>query len=133
MKRLKSEVKKHKLFIGYVLFAGIATVVDMGILYFLTKFAGLFYLLSATISYTLGIITNYSLNKKYNFENKDKRVIRQFSIFVSIALIGLLLNNLILFLLVHFAHMWFMFAKVISIGLVMFWSFFGHKHVTFRK
>ena len=61
-----------KLFGGYVIFAGIATIVDIGLLYLLTAFIGLHYLLSAALSYTCGMITNYSLNKVFNFKNKSK-------------------------------------------------------------
>lgn len=120
-----------KLFIGYVLFAGIATLVDLGLLYFLTSFINLHYLVSGAISYICGMITNYSLNKLFNFKNKSKKIAQQFGLFAFIALIGLGLNQLILWLLVEFGNLFYMYAKLISIVLVMLWSFYGHKKLTF--
>ena len=123
--------EKIKLFFGYILFGGIAALVDLGGLYIFTEFFGLYYLVSATLSYIGGMITNYSLNKVFNFKNKSKKIAKQFGLFVFVALIGLGLNQLILWLLVEFAGLWYMLAKLISISLVMFWNFFGHKKITF--
>lgn len=120
-----------KLLSGYVIFAGIATLVDLGFLYFLTTFIGIHYLISGAISYTCGMITNYSLNKTFNFKNKSKKIVRQFGLFVFVALIGLGFNQLILWLLVEFANLFYMYAKLISIVIVMLWSFYGHKKLTF--
>lgn len=120
-----------RLFIGYVFFAGIAAFVDLGLLFSLTEFIGLHYLTSAVLAYMCGMITNYSLNKVFNFKNKSKKIIQQFGLFVFVALIGLGLNQLILWLLVEFVGVWYMLAKLISISIVMFWNFYGHKKITF--
>ena len=120
-----------KLFSGYVVFAGIATVVDLALLYSLTTFMDLHYLASAAIGYFFGMITNFTLNKTINFKNRSKKVMQQFGLFTVVALIGLGLNQLILWSLVEHADMWYMYAKVISIMIVMFWSFYGHKKITF--
>lgn len=120
-----------RLFIGYVFFAGIAALVDLGLLFSLTEFIGFHYLISAALSYTCGMITNYSLNKVFTFKNKNKKIVQQFGLFVFVALIGLGLNQLILWLLVEFVGLWYMLAKLISISIVMFWNFYGHKKITF--
>jgi len=121
-----------KLFVGYVILAGFATLVDLGLLYSLTEFFHIWYFYSAAFSYFVGMITNYSLNKYLNFRNKSKKIIPQFGLFATVALIGLGLNQLILYLLVEFAKLWYMFAKFIAIFIVMGWSFYGHKKLTFR-
>ena len=127
----KLNYSEVKLFGGYVIFAGIATLVDLGLLYSLTTLIGLHYFISSALAYTFGMITNYSLNKVFNFKNKNKKIAQQFGLFVFVALIGLCLNQLIIWLLVEFVKLWFMFAKLISIIIVMLWSFYGHKKLTF--
>ena len=127
-KIIRSDVK---LFFGYVLFAGIATIVDLGLLFVLTEFVNLHYLTSAALSYMFGMTTNYSLNKLFNFRNKSKRIILQFGLFIFVALIGLILNQLILWFLVESFKIWYMSAKLVSILIVMLWSFWGHKNITF--
>jgi putative flippase GtrA len=119
------------LFMNYVLYAGIATLVDLGVLYALTEYAGVWYLFSAVISYCAGMVTNFTLNKYLNFRNKSRKIVQQFGIFAIVAVVGLGLNQLILAVLVEVFKLWYMYAKLISIAIVMFWSFFGHKKLTF--
>jgi putative flippase GtrA len=125
-------INKYKLFIGYIICAGIATIFDFGLLYILTEFIKIHYISSATISYMLGMATNFILNKYFNFKNKSKKILKQSLLFLLIALIGLGLNNLILWYLVEFIELWYMTAKAISICIVMLWSFYGHKKITFE-
>ena len=120
-----------KLFSGYIIFAGIATLVDLGILYSLTEFIGFHYLLSALLSYACGMVTNFFLNKLFNFKNRNRRIVQQFGLFTFVALIGLGLTQLILWFFVEFVNLWYMLAKLISIVIVMLWSFYGHKKLTF--
>ena len=133
MKRILRKLNQPeiKLFSGYVIFAGVATIVDIGLLYFLTAFIGFHYLISGAVSYTCGMITNYFLHKIFNFKNKSKKIAQQFGLFAFVALIGLALNQLILWLLVEFVDLFYMYAKLISIVIVMLWSFYGHKKLTF--
>lgn len=120
-----------RLFAFYIVFAGIATVVDFAVLTLLVEKAGVHYLTSAAISYLCGMITNYSLNKIYNFRNKSTRIARQFGLFAFVALIGLALNQIILYLMVDVFGVHYLAGKVVSVAIVMFWSFIGHKKITF--
>jgi putative flippase GtrA len=123
--------KDRKLFVNYVILAGFATLIDLGLLYSLKEFLHIWYFYSAAIAYFSGMVTNYSLNKYLNFRNKSKRMIPQFGLFATVAVIGLGLNQLILYSLVEFANLWYMSAKIIAVTIVMFWSFYGHKKLTF--
>jgi len=120
-----------KLFSGYVICAGFATLVDLGVLYSLTEYLHVWYFYSAAFAYFIGMVTNYSLNKYLNFRNKSRKIIPQFGLFATVALVGLGLNQLILYCLVEFANLWYILAKIIAIFIVMFWSFYGHKKLTF--
>jgi putative flippase GtrA len=119
------------LFFGYIIFGGIATLVDIGLLYCLTEYVNLWYFYSAFISYMTGMVANYSLNKYYNFKNQSKNILPQFGLFAAVALIGLGLNQVIIYSLVEFVGLWYILAKIISICIVVCWSFYGHKKFTF--
>ena len=112
-------------------FAGMAAVVDFVLLYALTEYLHIWYFFSAFISCTTAMVVNYLLNKYYNFKNKSKYILPQFSIFVSVSVIGIILNQVIIFTLVEYAHLWYMLAKIISLCTVVCWSFYGHKRFTF--
>ncbi|MBU1036983.1 GtrA family protein [Patescibacteria group bacterium] len=119
-------------FIRFFIVGGFSTIVDFALLFSLTEWAKLWYLLSATVGFSGGAITNYSLNKNWTFQNKDKRIARQFTVFFIVALVGLAINNTILYLGVEVFNLWYMLAKVIAAAVTLIWSFIGHKYITFR-
>ena len=116
----------------YVIFAGIATVLDISILYFLTEFLSINYFWSGSFGYVCGMLTNFSLNKYHNFQNKSKQLHLQFGLFLFVALIGLFFNQVLLYFLVEKQDLWYVHSKIISVIIVMFWSFIGHKKITFK-
>jgi len=59
--------KGTTVFIKYVFFAGLATLVDISLSYLLTNIFNIFYFYSAILSYVCGGIVNFILNKKYFF------------------------------------------------------------------
>ena len=70
----KMIIRNAKPFMLYIFFAGIATVVDFGLFYFLIEFAGFHYLVSNLCSCTAGMITNYAFNKKRTFKNRSNKI-----------------------------------------------------------
>ena len=54
-------------FFKYVLVGAVAFVVDFGLLYILTDFLKIYYLLSASISFVFGLVANYFLSTKWVF------------------------------------------------------------------
>jgi len=121
-----------KLFIGYMICGTIATLVDLGFLYIFTEFFKIWYFYSSFFSYLLGLITSYNLNKHLLFKNKSKQVVKQFSMFTIILLVGLVLNQTILYTLVEVFDLWYVLAKIITAGIVVFWHFFANKNLTFK-
>lgn len=121
-----------KLFVGYLLFAGFATLVDLGLLYFLTEFFDVWYFYSAGFAYFMGMVTNYLLNKYLNFKNRSKQIVMQFGLFAIVGLVGLGINQFLLYSLVEFAKLWYISAKIIAIFAGLVWSFYGHKELTFN-
>jgi len=119
-------------FIGYVVVAGIATIVDIAILFSLTEFLYVWYFNAAIIGYLCGTITNFSLGKVLVFNNRNRAIFRQFGIFTAVALVGLGINQIILYGLVEFANFWYLWAKFVAIAIASIWSFTGHKHLTFK-
>jgi putative flippase GtrA len=119
-------------FVTYVFFAGIATLVDLSLLFTFTEFFGIYYFFSGILSYFAGGIIHYILNKKYTFKNKSKKIVAQLSVFFGVALIGLIINQAVLYVLVEIGSIWYMFAKLISIFIVLLWNFTGHKYITFK-
>ncbi|MFC1698128.1 GtrA family protein, partial [Nanoarchaeota archaeon] len=126
----KSLNQESALFLGYCLFAGLATLLDWTLFFFLT-YSGIHYLISNVFSYLTGITTNFILNKKYNFENRSKQIAKQFSVFLMVGIVGLIFTQILLYVFIDIIHMWYMFAKFLSTFLVLIWSYWGHKKLSF--
>jgi putative flippase GtrA len=119
-------------FATYVFFAGIATLVDLSLLFTLTEFLAIHYFFSGIVSYICGGLVHYVLNKKYTFKNRSKKIVTQLSVFFGVALVGLAITQLLLYVLVELWAVWYIFAKLISIFIVLLWNFTGHKYITFK-
>ncbi len=128
MERVSDSVRQ---FFVYAVFAGAATVVDMGLLSVLTAGAGLHYFWAAGLGYCAGMATNFSLNKVFTFNNTSTRVATQAGVFVAVALVGLVINQAVITALVEGTNAHVLIAKLIAVTVVAVWSFWGHKHFTF--
>lgn len=101
---------------------GVSFLIDYGILFVLTEFAGLNYLISSGISFTVSVVVNYIMCVKWVFDAKDmdsKSVIA----FVGSSVIGLGLNQIFMWVFVEKFGMFYMVAKIITTILVMFWNY----------
>ena len=88
--------------------------------------------LSNSIGFTLAASSNYILNRIWTFESANPDVGREYFSFFVISLIGLGLNNLIIYLLNEKMKMNFYVAKVFAIAFVMIWNFVANYIFTFR-
>ena len=123
--------KSDKIYIQlfrYLFVGGIAFAADFGSLYLLTEFAGFYYLLSAAMSFMVGLIVNYSLSVKWVFQvQKTDRKLGQFIIFGIIGVVGLGLNELIIWLITDKLHVYYLYSKCVSTVIVLFWNFLARR------
>ena len=106
----------------------IAFLIDYGLMVALTEFFGVPYLISNTISFTVSVVFNYVASMRYVFERRDDMSRhREFIIFVVLSIIGLILNDLFMWL---FVSVWFIdyrIAKIIVTVFVAIWNFVTRK------
>lgn len=132
--------KEVTRFIRFSIVGSLGTLLDFSILTLL-KLAGLPTLLANSISFTTGLINNFTLNRLWTFEdveNTDWR--KQFFQYALVSLIGLTLNNIILLslenifsTLMNQSEWAYLPAKVVATGVVVFWNYFANKTWTFKK
>ena len=117
---------------GFV--GGVAFAVDYGTLFVLTHYAGVPYLWSAAIAFILGLVTNYLISISWVFQHSGKmNVWQEFTFFAIIGIIGLGLNELIMYVGTDMIHLHYMISKLISTAIVFFWNFFARKFIIFNK
>ncbi len=115
---------------GFV--GGTAFVVDFSVLYVLTRFAGLYYLLSAGIAFIIGLAVNYLLSISWVFNRR--KVNNRFSelfIFTVIGIVGLLLTSLLMWLFTEQAGLFYLISKIITTAIVLIWNFTARKLILF--
>ena len=84
------------------------------------------------LGFILAASNNYFWNRLWTFHSESVEIAREYGTFVLIALVGLGLNNLIIWLLHEKAHLNFYLSKLIAIGCVMIWNFSMNYVFTFR-
>lgn len=87
--------------------------------------------LSNSFGFSLAVISNFLLNRYWTFVS-NQALPFQFVKFILVSLIGLLINNLLLFLLLKFSKSNFYFLKLLVIGIVFFWNYFANFLFTFN-
>ena len=108
-------------------------VVDFGITFLLKERFRLNKYVSNTCGFFAAASSNFILNRLWTFQSNDPQVTFQYVKFLSLSTVGVLLSNSIIYLL-HERWQWnFYFAKLISIGIVLFWNFFASYFFTFSN
>lgn len=122
MKKLFAQLMKFGV-VGFIAF-----LIDYGLLAFCTEILHINYLVSATIGFTVSVVFNYLASMRYVFTHKDgmsRR--REFIIFVVLSVIGLAINNIILWAGVELIHVHYLIVKIFATAVVMIWNFVTRK------
>jgi len=130
--------KETRRFLKFALVGASGTVIDVVLLSVLVKGFHVSDQIANTVSYSVGVINNFLLNRFWTFpEARQKSVLTQFGQFAAINVVGLLLSDLILSLAENVLNGWLgsnaLFpAKIIAIGLVFFWNLFANRLWTYN-
>jgi putative flippase GtrA len=123
----------HGQFILSVLTSLLSFALDFGVLALLTEVARLHYLPSAAVSFTLGTTLSYVLSILYVFEIRrfSSRTL-EYATFVLVGVIGLGLNELLLWLSTERLGIFYLVSKIVASSLVFFWNFGARKYFLFN-
>jgi putative flippase GtrA len=133
--------KEIKRFLRFLLVGLSGTLIDFGILTALKTFWGVPTIIANTISYSAGVINNFTWNRIWTFsEARDKEWYVQFGQFVAINIVGVILNNLIVLglegplgVLFNNPDKGYLPAKIVATGVVVLYNFLANRLWTFRS
>lgn len=126
--------KSIKEFLQYAVVGGTCTLIDFVTLYLLTTLGGVHYLISASISFIIGVVLNWLLCTYWIFDyHKINRQRTEFLYYVLISLVGLGLNALLMWLFTDVFGIWFMASKLVAAGITLFYNFFARKLLLHTK
>jgi len=122
-------------FFRYFITSGLSFVVDFSILWSLTTYLGVNYLVSTPIAYLAGMLVNYVATDIWVFKGRKNkgRKHREFSVFLVIGLSGMVLNQGMMFFFTEILGFFYMVSRVVSAAINYVLKFWARKKWVFNK
>ncbi len=119
--------------VKYYIVGASGVLVNLGLLYSLTEFVGLWYLVSYIIAISVSITLNFTFNKFWTFSDSknSQRTIVIYLKFVGVSLLGMGIQLGSAYLLVESLLVYYMLAALISIGIASGINFIINRRWTF--
>lgn len=110
--------------IGFGIVGIIATAIDFASLFLLKSVLGVDVYVATTIAFSLSLIFNYIASMKYVFVAKEGlSVKKQLFIFLVTSIIGLLINQAVMYVGIEWLHIYYMLAKFLATAVTMVFNF----------
>ncbi len=131
---MKNQTDNTSIQLFRYLFVGSAAfIVDFISLYMFTDVLSVYYLISAGIAFILGLIANYVLSISWVFNKRTlNNVWSEFMVFAVIGLVGLGLNELLIYFFTEYADLYYLISKMFAAALILLWNFSARKLTLFR-
>ena len=134
--------KKYEEIINYLIIGVLTTVVNLAV-----KYALLFTVLNASdatqlqiavvISWIVACLFAYITNRKIVFKSKSKKILKEFTAFISARLFTLILEMLIMFIFVTLlklnSNLWVVIWSIVAQVVVIVVNYILSKLVIFKK
>jgi putative flippase GtrA len=136
--------KEAERFSKFLIVGTIGFVVDFGTLTLLKELFQTPTLIANTISFTMAVISNFTLNRHWTYpDSREKKLSAQLGQFVVVSIVGLVINNTLLWLLEApfdllletvgiLVGKGYIPAKIIATIVVLFWNFFVNRYWTYN-
>jgi putative flippase GtrA len=118
-------------FIKFFGVGSVSAVGHFGVLILLVQAFGVAAVPASAAGALIGAWINYVLNYRYTFRSDKKHSEALFK-FAVVALLGLLLNTLFMWLGVEVLSLHYLLSQVVTTGLVFIWNFVANRCWTFR-
>jgi putative flippase GtrA len=119
-------------FLKFCLVGFSGMIIDFGTTWLLKEKIKINKYLANSTGFILAASSNYLFNRFWTFHSVNPRVASEYVSFISISLVGLAINNLIIYMLNEKFRLNFYLSKLFAIGVVTVWNFFMNYLITFR-
>lgn len=122
-----------KKIVNFGLVGIVATAIEYVLLVILKELFNIDVLIASGISFTISLCFNYILSIKYVFvDKKEMSRTKEMSGFFVTAIIGLVINQIVMWILIDITSLYYLFSKVIATAIVMIWNFIS-RHIFLEK
>jgi len=108
-------------------------IIDIGTTWLLKEKVKINKYIANSCGFILAASSNYLWNRIWTFQSHNRNIGTEYFSFISISLIGLGLNNFIIWILSDKMKWNFYLSKIIAIGIVTLWNFGMNFIITFRN
>lgn len=117
----------------YYLVGASGVIVNLGILFVLTEFVGLWYLLSSAIAIYVSITSNFLLNKTWTFRDTmmKQRDFLMYGKFIGVSLVGMAIQLGFNYMFVEKLSVYYLIAALMSIMIASSVNFILNRRLTF--
>jgi len=137
---IEDDAKKNKfsLFmaqtIKYFLVGGIGVGVNLGLLYVLTDFLGIWYILSQGMAIAVSITNNFFLHRYWTFKNEivEPKTLERYIKFFIVSVVGMCIQLGLTFVLVENFAIYYLYAAVLSIIAASAFNYLLNRKWTFE-
>ena len=136
MTKIKRFVNKYEEVIGYLIFGGLTTVVNIVVFYLFDSVFDVHYLVANAIAIVVSILFAFFTNKKYVFKSSTPTVqlwLKEFSLFVSFRLLSAVFDMGSMWLLVDGLNLNANVAKIITQFIVVVLNYAFSKFFIFKQ
>lgn len=136
---LEHRPKEFTRFLKFATVGVIGMFVDLSILTLSRELLGLPLELALGLGFTVAVLSNFTWNRLWTFpESRQRPLASQMGQFVVVNIVGLGINEVVvlglhpIFSLILPDPPAYLSAKVIAIGIVLFWNYFVNRAWTYR-
>jgi len=136
MTKIKKLISKYDEVIGYLVFGGLTTVVNIVVFYLFDSILGVHYLFANAIAIIVSILFAFFTNKKYVFKSSTPTLqlwLKEFSLFVSFRLLSAVFDMGSMWLLVDGVSLDANWAKIITQFIVVVLNYGFSKFFIFKQ
>src|ERR1035437_983651 len=116
-------------FFKFIIVGFSGLVVDFSITILLKEKLKIHRYIANSAGFTMAASTNYLFNRLWTFHSNNPKILTEYGTFLIISLIGLLINNFVIFLLEKKLH--FYFPKFFAIMITLLWNFAANYYFNF--
>ena len=131
MTRYASAVVLLRQFVNFTGVGFISAIGHYGLLIVLVQIVSVPAVPASAAGALLGAWINYALNYHFTFRSSKRH--REAALkFAAIAIVGLLLNTIFMWVGVEVFGAHYLLSQIVTTGLVLLWSFTGNRYWTFQ-
>ena len=120
-------------FIKFAIIGILNTIIHLAILYSLTEYFHVYYLISSTIGFIFAVTNSFIFNTLWTFKkNIKERIYSRYTKFFIISTIAAIISVSLLYLITELFGIWYVLSQLIATTITLTINFMGNKFWTYR-